>query len=147
MSFPKKNRNFKNESGSKLDEFPEDFDDVFFHNLVVDQDRKIPVLRSIVYKKIKNAIIDRSAEYKTGGVELEDKFTVDFTSDGFTKFQWAVVREELLGVGFDASFEFDETGNIKSLHVPIERSISVTETLKEKDKREQEEDFGGSDSD
>ena len=131
-----RNRHQKTDPVSKLDEFPDDFDDVFFHNQAVEQDKKIPVLRNIVYKKIKNAIIDRVSEYKNGEFPLEDKFTIDIETSGFTEFQLAVVREELLERGFDARFNFDNN-KIKTLTVPIERTISLTETLDEKEKREQ----------
>ena len=145
-----RNRHQKTEHVSKLDEFPEDFDDCFFHNQAVEQDKKIPVLRNIVYKKIKNAIIDRVAEHKND-FPLTDKFVVSFETTGFSEFQWAVIREELQDCGFDPYFEFEEekkdgeettTRRMKALHVPIERTISLTETLKEKNDREREEDNG-----
>lgn len=131
-----RNKQSKLQSEGKLDEFPEDFDDVFFHNETVDQDTRIKALRSVVYKKIKKSIIDRVLSYKTGEFPLEDTLIVDFEITGFSEFQWAVVREELLDRGFDARFGFDDDNKIKSLHVPVKRTISLTETLDEKEERE-----------
>lgn len=134
-----RNKQSKLQSEGKIDEFPEDFDDVFFHNETVDQDTRIKVLRNIVYKKIKKSIIDQVLSYKTGEFPLEDTLVVDFEVTGFSEFQWAVVREELLDRRFDARFEFDEDNKMKLLHVPIKRTISLTETLSEKEEREREE--------
>lgn len=139
-----RNKQSKLSSEGKLDEFPEDFDDVFFHNETVDQDTRIKVLRNVVFKKIKKSIIDRVLSYKTGEFPLEDNIVVDFDITGFSEFQWAVIREELLDRGFDARFGFDENNKMTSLHVPIKRTISLTETLDEKEEREREE--GGCDS-
>jgi hypothetical protein len=134
-----RNKQSKLSSEGKLEEFPDDFDDVFFHNETVDQDTRIKVLRSIVYKKIKKSIIERVLSYKTGEFPLEDIINVEFDIvTDFSEFQWAVVREELLDRGFDAKFIFDENNKIKSLTVPIRRTISLTETLDEKEEREKE---------
>lgn len=128
-------RSQKSESGSRMGEFPEDFDDVFFHNQAVEQEKRILLLRGLVYKKIKNAIIDRVSEYKSGEFPLEDSFVVEFETADFNEFQWAVVREELLGCGFNARFEIVD-GKITTLYVPVTRTISLTETLDEKLERE-----------
>ena len=142
-----RNKQSKLSSEGKLEEFPDDFDDVFFHNETVDQDTRIKVLRSVVYKKIKKSIIDRVLSYKTGEFPLEDIINVEFDIvTDFSEFQWAVVREELLDRGFDAKFSFDENNKIKSLNVPIKRTISLTETLDEKEEREKEEGCCGDES-
>ncbi len=147
-------RNPKKENAVKLEEFPDDFTDVYFHNYTVEQDKKISVLRNIVYKKIKNAIIDRVAAYKD--YNLEDKFTVDFNTEGFTVFQWAVMREELNRCGLEAEFILDEeedkeedkeeetvenssTNKLKQFCVTVERSISLDKKY-ESDKEEEEND-------
>ena len=109
---------------STMDEFPEEFDDVFFHNFTLETDKKIPVLRNIVYKKIKNYIIERVSEYKN--IELEDSFQVQFTTDGFTNFQWAVIREELMEQGFNVNSSLDETGKLVGITVLISRKITLT---------------------
>ncbi len=142
MDRHRRNKHQKNNSTSKqLDEFPEDFDDVFFHNHTVEQDKKISILRNIVYKKVENAVIDRVSEYKGSDFALEDKLVVDFDTTGFSDFQWAVIREELQEHGFDARFGLTE-GKISSFHIPVERSINLTETLNEKETRERKEKHG-----
>lgn len=129
-------RHQKSDNLSKLDEFPDDFDDVYFHNQAVEQDKKIPIVRNIVYKKIKNAIIDRVSEYKEDDFPLNDKFTIDFELTNYSEFQWAVIREELVNCGFDARFEFDDNKKPVNLQVFVERTIDVNETLEEKLKHE-----------
>ena len=127
----RRNKQQKSEPYSKLDEFPEEFDDLFFLNHTVEQDKRIPLLRGMVYKKIKNAIIDRVSEYGDD-IEIEDKLDVVFdTTVEFTRFQWAVIRDELLDRGFDAHFTFDKE-KVTSLIVPLERSIDLEETLEER---------------
>lgn len=122
-----RNKNKRDEPHTKLDEFPDDFDDVFFYNMTIESDSRIPLLRSVVYKKIKNAIIDRVAEYGST-ISVDDSFTVEFKTDDFSQFQWAVVREELLDRGFDAKFSLDD-GKITAMNVYIDRKISLTETI------------------
>ena len=129
--YDRRNReNRENKSrNSKLDEFPEDFDDVSFHNEAVDQERKIPVLRQIVYKKLKNEIVDRVASYEIGKFPLEDKFDVVLDISTYTEFQWAVIVEELSDRGFNVKVDLEDN-KLKSITVEIERSISLTEPHK-----------------
>lgn len=136
MNNRQRNRH-QREHTSKLDVFPEEFDDIYFHEQTVEQDKNIAILRSMVYKKIKTAIIDRVSKYTLNEFSLEDKFNVDFDVESFSPFQWAVIREELLDRGFDAKFNFTE-GKISSMTVPVERTISLTETLKDVNKKYRE---------
>jgi hypothetical protein len=122
----------------KLDEFPEDFDDLFFHNLTVDSQQKIGILRSIVYKTIKNQIYDRIKSYKDDNIPLEDKFEVSFKTEGYTEFQWAVVRDELLHCGYDPKSVFNDENKLVELIVSIERTINLTKTLEERMREERE---------
>lgn len=124
----------RQENVSRLDEFPDEFDDIYFYNHVVESDSKAPVLRGVVYKKIRDAIIDRVAEYKD--VELEDVFQVDFDLDGFTIFQWSVIHEELLSRGFDSEFIFEDDKPVK-LIVKIERKNNLYETIRSRDKNQE----------
>lgn len=126
-----RNKNNKRRgSQPKLDEFPEDFDDTFFHNELVDSNRKIPVLRNIVYRKVKDAISARIESYGEDSFPLSDKFDVDFPVDGFSEFEWAVVREEIMAQGIDVTSEFKD-GKLFSIHVHISREISLTKTMKD----------------
>jgi len=114
-------------SQQTLDEYPESFDDTFFHNELVESNSKIPVLRHIVYKKIKSAIIERIESYKGGDISLSDEFDVEFnTSDySFTDFEWAVIREEIMDLGFDVFTEVND-GKLTGLKVHVERSIELS---------------------
>lgn len=123
-------------SQTKLDEFPEDFDDTFFHNELVDVNRKIPVLRNLVYRKIKDGIMSRIESYGSN-VPLSDKFDVDFSTDGYSDFEWAVIREEVMSLGIDSTSEFRDD-KLFSLHFHIVREISLTMTMKEMDIRDGE---------
>jgi hypothetical protein len=128
----------------KLDQFPDDFDVDFFHQTVIDRDDKVSILRNMVYKKIKNKIIERVAEYTDDNITLEDKFVVDFELTGYQVFQWAVIREELLNLQFDSYFKFENDKPI-SFHVDVVRDIDIFETLKEKNEREKREECDSSD--
>ena len=132
---------------SKLDEFPDDFSDVYFHNQTVEADKRIPILRNIVYKKIRDSIIDRIVDYKDK-IPLNDTYNIEFTIGEFNEFQWGVIRDELQNLGFDPYFEWKDADN--SLHqmiVPIERKLDLEETRLEKIKREEEENGEFSDDD
>lgn len=121
----------KNNSESKLEEFPEELDDIlFFNECVKQQDRKLKILRSIVYKNINEAIIDKVSSYDDD-FKLEDIFTVNIPNTNFTNFQWSVIREELLWRGIDSKSVLGEDGKLKSLDVIIERKSSLTQTLDE----------------
>jgi len=137
MSHPDKkfNNNKRRGSQPKLDEFPEDFDDTFFHNELVETNRRIPVLRNIVYRKVKDAITSRIESYGNGPAPLADKFDVDFPVDGFSEFEWAVVREEVMSQGINATSEFKDE-KLFAVHLHIERDISLTMTMKEMEIRD-----------
>lgn len=131
-----KNNNRRRGSQPKLDEFPDDFDDTFFHNELVETNRKIPVLRSIVYRKVKDAITERVTSYgDNNSTPLSDKFDVDFLTEGFSEFEWAVVREEIMSQGIEVTSEFKDE-KLFALHVHIERDISLTMTMKEMEIRD-----------
>lgn len=129
-----------NKEQSSIDEFPEDFDDVYFYNHALERDKRIGVLRNIVYKQLKNSIIERVAGYKDNEFEVCDKYEVEFNfnnvnTNSFNLFQWGVVREELQERGFDARFVFENETPIKMI-VPIERSIDLKQTLDERLKQD-----------
>ena len=138
MSF-RKNNTKRRGTQPKLDEFPEDFNETFFHNELVENNRKIPVLRNIVYRKVKDAVTSRIESYGDNILPLSDKFDVDFAIDGFSEFEWAVVREEIMGQGIDVSSEFNDDGKFIAVHVHIEREISLTMTMKEMEIRDGDE--------
>lgn len=115
---------------AKMDEFPEDFDDTFFHNELVESNRRIPVLRNIVYRKVKDAVTSRIESYGMNPPPLTDKFDVDFPRDDFSEFEWAVIREEIMSSGIDATSEIVD-GKLIAMHVHIVRDISLTMTMKE----------------
>ena len=122
-------------SSTKLDEFPEDFDDTFFHNELVDSNRKIPILRNLVYRKIKDCITSRVESYGSN-VPLSDKFDVDFPTEGYSDFEWAVIREEIMSLGIDSTSEFKDE-KLFALQFHIEREISLTMTMKEMEHQHQ----------
>jgi hypothetical protein len=123
-------------SSSRIDEFPHLFDDSFFYNQTLDQNKHISILRNIVYRKIKKDIIDRVTNYQLENFPLNDKFEIIFETDEYTEFQWAVIRRELLDCGFDARFTFDSKNReIRNMIVPIERKISLFETLSHREDR------------
>lgn len=135
MSHKIHSNNKRRGSQPKLDEFPEDFDETFFHNELVDMNRKIPILRNIVYRKVKDAIKSRLESYGTDPLPLSDKFDVDFPSDGFSDFEWAVVREEIMSQGIDVTSEIRE-GKLVSIHIHIVRDISLTMSMREMEIRD-----------
>jgi hypothetical protein len=123
-------------SSPRIDEFPHLFDDSFFHNQTLDQDKNISVLRNIVYRKIKKDIINHVTNYQLDNFPINDKFEIIFETDKYTRFQWAVIRRELLNCGFDARFTFNSRDcGIKNMIVPIERRISLIETLSQREKK------------
>lgn len=134
----KKHRRPQNGLPLKLDEFPDDFDDLIFHNLTVDSQQKIKILRSIVYQTIKKEVYDRVNSYSDDDISLEDKFEVKFKITGYSLFQWAIVRDDLLHCGFDPKNVYDENNNLVEIIVPIERKISLTKTLEERMKEDEE---------
>lgn len=130
------NHNKRRGSQPKLDEFPEDFDDTFFHNELVENNRKIPVLRNIVFRKVKDAVTARIESYGVNTTPpLTDKFDVDFLVEGFSEFEWAVVREEIMSQGIEVTSEFKDE-KLFAIHVHIERKISLTMTMKEMEIRD-----------
>lgn len=129
------NPNKKRGSQPKLDEFPDDFDDTFFHNELVETNRKIPVLRNIVFRKVKDAVTSRVESYGSNPPPLTDKFDVDFLVEGFSEFEWAVVREEIMSQGIEVTSEFKDE-KLFAIHVHIEREISLTMTMKEMEIRD-----------
>lgn len=140
-------RNKKN-TNIKLDEFPEDFDDVLFHNKTVSKTSQIQIIRNEVYKAVRNAIIDRITSYKEI-VPLNDDFNVTISVDKKKLFySYAIVREELLDRGFDARFEYDIDDVDKkfpsSIIIPVERKtdtkITLTEKLSGEDNEEESDD-------
>lgn len=130
-----RNKNKRRGSQPKLDEFPEDFDDTFFHNELVEHNRNIPVLRNIIYRKVKDAITTRVESYGTNPAPLTDKFDVDFLTDGFSDFEWAVVREEMMSQGINVTSEFKDE-KLFAIHVHVSRDISLTMTMKEMEIRD-----------
>lgn len=126
-----KNHNKRRGEQPKLEEFPEDFDDTFFHNEVVDSIPKIENLRHIVYKKVKTEVENRIKSYGTNP-PLSDSFDVLFlTSEhSFSNFEWAVVREEIMSCGIDVTSEFKDE-KLFSLCVHVKREISLTTTMDE----------------
>lgn len=119
-----RSRQQRNEGG-KLMNFPDDFCDVFFHNEMIEADKKIPHLRYVVYRKIKDSIIERvSSSRDLKQQPLKDSFDVTFETSGYSEFQWAVIREELMDVGFDAEFSFNDD-TIDKLIVTVKREISL----------------------
>jgi hypothetical protein len=125
-----KQRRQRGEASTKLDEFPEDFEDVLFHNMTVESNRNIPILRSIVYKKVKTAINDRvkmSVESKEP-IPLVDTFDVLIDCKDNSDFEVAIIREELMECGFVAEFATTEGGS-RILTVTVERKISLTGKL------------------
>lgn len=132
----KKHRRPQNGVPLKLDDFPDDFDDMYFHNLTVDSQHKIGILRSIVYKTIKTQIYDKIKTYEDNNIPLEDKFDVKFKTEGFSDFDWAIVRDDLLHCGFDPKSIFDENNKLIEIVVPIERKITLTKTLQERMKED-----------
>ena len=127
----------------KLDEFPEEFDDTFFHNELVESNRKIPVLRHIVYRKIRDVVTDRILSYNNQStIPLTDRFDVEFVIGdfSFSEFEWAVVREELMRVGIEPRSEFSPENKLSKLIVSIEREISLTMTMREMRIRDGDED-------
>lgn len=126
----------RNES-KKMDEFPEEFDDTFFHNELFEQNRNIPVLRNLVYRKIRDAITERIDSYGDK-IPLVDKFNVDFPIDRFSEFEWAVVREEIMYRGINVSCEFVDE-KLHTIHVHIEREISLTKTIEEIERENNEQ--------
>jgi hypothetical protein len=138
----RKGNNKRRGDDPKLDEFPEEFDDTFFHNELVESNRQIPVLRHIVYRKIRDAVADRIVSYNNKSTTpLTDKFDVEFvTGDfSFSEFEWAVVREELMRVGIEPRSEFSSENKLSKLTVTIEREISLTETMKEMRLRDEDD--------
>lgn len=121
----------RNES-KRMDEFPEEFDDTFFHTELVEQNRNIPVLRNIVYRKIRDSISERIDSY-VDKTPLVDKFNVDFPVDKFSDFEWSVIREEIMYRGINVSSEFVDE-KLYMIHVHIEREISLTKTMEEIEK-------------
>jgi hypothetical protein len=140
----KNNHNKRRGSQPKMDEFPDEFDDSFFHNELVDINRRIPILRNTVFRKVKEAVTERVHSYGSN-VPLEDHLDVTFPTEGFTEFEWAVVREEIMSQGIDVTSEFKE-GRLFSISVHIEREISLTTTMKdmERDEDESESDYSES---
>ena len=125
----KKHNDKRRNSVAKLEVFPEDFDDVYFHNELVDCNKNIPILRKIVYKKIKEGISLRIKSYGNN-VPLKDSFGIFFENNEFLDFEWAVIREELLHCGIESTAKFEDSV-FKGISVIIEREISLTTTLKE----------------
>jgi hypothetical protein len=154
MSFKKRGNRRMDGIPKKLEEFPEDFDDVFFHNKTVEYCKNISILRNVVYKKLKTAITDRITSYSASSVSslpLEDKFTVTFELNGYSIFDWSVIREELMERGFVCEFVFEEnntTNNIPlSLFVELERKIKLTGPLEDEENNEEEEECSDNESD
>lgn len=131
----RKNNPKRRGSQPKLDEFPDDFDDSYFHNELVETNRKIPVLRNVVYRKVKDAVTSRVESYGNNSAPLSDKFDVDFLTEGFSDFEWAVVREEIMSQGIEVTSEFKDE-KLFAIHVHIEREISLTMTMKEMEIRD-----------
>lgn len=146
MSRNKNNYNKRRGSQAKLDEFPDDFDDTFFHNELVENNRKIPVLRNIVYRKVKDSVTERVESYGDNMIPLTDKFTVDFLTEGYSDFEWAVVREEMMSQGIEVTSEFRED-KLFSISVHISREISLTMTMREMEIRDGGESESESESD
>lgn len=134
MSRHRRNRHHTKEA--ILKEFPEEFDDVFFHKIAVSYDKKIPVLRNIVYKRIKSSIIDRVEKYTD--IPLNDSFTLSFPRGEYSDFQWGVIKEELLDYGFDAKLLLKE-GKVEEMTVNIERLMNLPETLQDRKDEERDE--------
>ena len=133
----KKHRRPQNGVPLNLDDFPDDFDDLIFHNSTVDSQKKIKILRSIVYQTIKNEVYDRVKSY-SDDIPLEDKIEVKFKTNGYSLFEWAIVRDDLLHCGFDPKNVYDENNKLVEIVIPIERKISLTKTLEERIKEEEE---------
>lgn len=89
---------------TKLENFPHDFDDVYFHNVTLEYLRRLRALRGIVFKKLKSAVDARIHSYDTKNVPLCDSFNIDFPLAEYSTFEWAVIREELMGQGFIVEF-------------------------------------------
>lgn len=124
----------------KLDEFPEEFDDLFFYNKTCDNDSRLPILRGIVYKKFKDAVADRIKTYNDK-VPVNDEFEVELEvkDSGFTLFHWSVIRDELLYRGFDPKNYYEDDGTLLRIVVKVERKIDLDKTLKERMKEDCEE--------
>ena len=128
MPKPRYIKNVRSESDRGMEDFPEDFDNDYFHNEVVQNDKKIRSLRTIVYNKINDAIHERIASYKNlPAIALEDSLTVTFNTDGFTTFQFAVIREELMQLDFVA--EFEDLIDLSKFNVTISRNIKLSGPL------------------
>ena len=56
-----------------------------------------------------------------------DQFKIEFPIEDFNIFSWAVIREELLYRGIEASFEFNENEAPIKLVISMERKISLKE--------------------
>ncbi len=124
-------RGNRREGGNyKMEEFPEEFDDVFLHNELVDKNKRIPLLRHNVYKTVKDAIKKRVDSY-TDALDLEDKFNVVHEEENYSNFEWAVVREEIIDRGFTCNALFDKEGlKVNGLDVEVSRKIELTDKTK-----------------
>ena len=56
--------------------------------------------------------------------------------EGFSEFEWAVVREEMMSQGINVTSNLDDNGKLISISVHIEREISLTMTMKEMEIRD-----------
>ncbi len=129
-----------------LNHFPEDFHSNFFHEVLIEKNDCIPNLRQRVYKKIKSSISDRIKEY-SGVIPLTDSFKVEFEPLSYSDFEWAVVRDELLQLGFDVDCVIVDE-KLTKIIVTVERDISLTKVYEhEEDEEEEENTDSGSDSD
>jgi hypothetical protein len=152
MSFRGKNSNkkkYERESKeSNLEEFPEDLNDVLFHNMTIESLKRLRNLRGLVYKKIKTDIEGRIAHYNIKNIPLNDVINIEFNFKEYSLFEWGIIREELMESGIKAEFypvinevnneegkegkeENEEKGkkesNIyKKLKVIIERNLTLT---------------------
>jgi hypothetical protein len=136
-------RRYHTESAT-LEEFPEDLDDVYFHNLVIDHARGIGKLRNIIFKKIKEGVTERIKNYDI--IPLEDTFTIRVEREveikgelapnrnkSFQEFEWAVIREELIDRGLATEIHPDH------MLITIERKITTSGPIYDPDESEDEE--------
>jgi hypothetical protein len=127
------NRNRPSGGNPRLDEFPDNFDDMLFHVRTIELNDRLPILRGKVFKTFKNAIDNRIDGYK-GDIPLKDKFDVVFTvkDSGFSLYQWGIIREELLERGFDPINNYDDNGNLVEITTTVERTLNLDKSLEER---------------
>jgi hypothetical protein len=158
-------RRNKRDPQSILIEFPDDFDDLYYHTEMLKATKEIDILRNVVYKRVKEAVISR-VKSQTPPFALVDRFVVTMDTGDYSNFSWAVIREDLMKSGFEADFEFDESksdvktedestkteddeepaekfrivGKITKINIVIERKIALTGPLQYDSDNEEESD-------